>query len=119
MSRNRRIAIEPSAKRVRTVANGRTVADTLAALLLLESGHRPVYYFPRADVRAELLAPSNHRTHCPYKGQASYWSVRAGDRMVEDAAWAYMSPLPDCPRIAEHICFYPEKVDRLEVEGGA
>src|SRR5439155_370211 len=126
----RRIRIDPSPKRVRAMANGRTVADSLAALLLLETGHRPVYYFPRADVRTELLAASNHRTHCPYKGDASYWTLKAGDHAVENAAWsyetpiddvarAYMEPLPDCPRIKAHVAFYPEKVDQLEVEGGA
>jgi uncharacterized protein (DUF427 family) len=53
----------------------------------------------------------------PYKGTASYWSARVGDRMVEDVAWAYLVPLPDCPRIAGYLCFYPEKVDRIDVEG--
>jgi len=63
----------------------------------------------------ELLTRSDRSTVCPYKGTASYWSLRVGDRFVEDAVWAYLDPLPDCPRIAGYLCFYPEKVDRIEV----
>jgi uncharacterized protein (DUF427 family) len=75
------------------------------------------YYIPQQDVRMELLTRSASSTVCPYKGTASYWSLRVDDRMVEDVAWAYLDPLPDCPRIAGYLCFYPEKVDRIEVEG--
>jgi uncharacterized protein (DUF427 family) len=64
-----------------------------------------------------FLTRSDRNTVCPYKGTASYWSLRVGDRFAEDAVWAYLDPLPDCPRIAGYLCFYPEKVDRIEVEG--
>ena len=55
---------------------------------------------------------------CPYKGNASYWSLAAGGRVIEDAVWAYLDPIPDCPQIKGLMCFYPDKVDAIEVEGG-
>jgi uncharacterized protein (DUF427 family) len=70
-------------------------------------------------VRAEFLVTSRTTSVCPYKGQASYWSIRVGDRISPDAVWAYLAPLPECPRIKRHYCFYPEKIDQLEVEGEA
>ena len=65
----------------------------------------------------ELLVPTQRRTTCPYKGHASYWSIKVGDRVAEDAVWAYLDPLPDCPQIKGCLCFYPEKLDRLAIEG--
>jgi uncharacterized protein (DUF427 family) len=67
-------------------------------------------------VRMDLLTPTAKVSYCPYKGRASYWSLRVGDREAADAVWAYMDPLPECPRIKGHLCFYPEKVDRIDVE---
>src|SRR3546814_6913204 len=64
-------------------------SDSLATVLALETGHGPVYYFPREDVRMDLLARTDHRTRCPYKGDASYWTLRAGDRRIENAVWSY------------------------------
>jgi len=114
---NHRVAIEASPKRVRVMFNGKTVVDTLNAALVLETGHMPVYYFPRANVRTDLLQRSDHITHCPYKGEASYGSLRVKEKFSEDALWSYSDPLPECPRIKGHYCFYPEKVDGMEVEG--
>ncbi len=76
---DRTITIEPSSKRVRVIFNGKTIADSLCAALLLEGGHMPVYYFPREDVRMDLLARTARRTHCPYKGDASYWTLQVGE----------------------------------------
>lgn len=112
-----RVDVRPSSREVRVVFGSETVALTRRALFLFETGMPTRYYIPPGDVRKELLAPSNHRSTCPYKGQAAYWSLRAGDRIAEDAAWCYPEPLPECPRIRDHLCFHPEKVDRLEVEG--
>ena len=75
------------------------------------------YYVPAADVRHEFLVLSQHHTTCPYKGHASYWTLRVGDRSAENAIWSYSDPLPECPRIRDYLCFYPEKVDRLDVGG--
>jgi uncharacterized protein (DUF427 family) len=85
-------------------------------LLAAHPGTVPV---PPADVRSEFLIPSRTTSTCPYKGEASYWSVRVGDRTANDSVWAYLAPLPECPRIKGYHCFYPEKLDRLEVEGEA
>jgi uncharacterized protein (DUF427 family) len=76
---------EPYPRRVRAFLNGVAVADSTRALLLLEARHLPVYYFPPQDVRTDLLAPTDTATHCPHKGDASYWSIRVGDRVARDA----------------------------------
>jgi len=102
---------------VQVTLNGETIADTRLGMFLFETGHPTRYYIPQQDVRMELLTRSASSTVCPYKGTASYWSARVGDRAVEDVAWAYLDPLPDCPCIAGYLCFYPDKVDRIEVEG--
>ena len=106
-----RVSVEPSPKRVRVMFNGKTIVDSLCAALLLETGHMPVYYFPREDVRMDLLEPNTHRTHCPYKGDASYWTLKVGSREQENAAWSYESPFPDVSRIQGWLAFYWEKVD--------
>jgi uncharacterized protein (DUF427 family) len=108
---NHRVAIESSLKRVRVVFNGKTVADTLCAALILETGHVPVYYFPREDVRMDLLERTDHITHCPYKGGASHWTLKVGNRAQENAAWIYENPLPEVSRIAGLVAFYWRKVD--------
>ena len=112
-----RVDLRPSSREVRVLIGGETIALTRQALLLFETGLPTRYYIPPGDVRMEFLSRSRTTSVCPYKGQASYWSARIGDRAVEDAAWCYNEPLPECPRIKGHICFYPERVDRLEVEG--
>jgi uncharacterized protein (DUF427 family) len=107
-----RITLVPTRKRIRVMAGDATIADSAATLLLLEKGHRPVYYFPRADVRMDLLAPTSHHTRCPYKGEASYWSLEAGGRTVENAAWSYEQPIEGVEPIAQRLAFYWNKVDR-------
>jgi uncharacterized protein (DUF427 family) len=79
-------------KRVRTVFNGETVADSRRVKLMHETGHLPVYYFPEEDIRGDLLEPTDHTTHCPFKGDASYRSVRVGDSVAENAVWNYPEP---------------------------
>ena len=116
---HQRIDVRPSSREVRAFFNGEMIARTRRALFLFETGLPTRYYIPPEDVRAEFLAPSRKTSICPYKGQASYWSVRIGDRTSEDAVWAYLAPLPECPRITGHYCFYPEKIDKFEVEGDA
>src|SRR5690348_16132287 len=84
-----KITFEPSPRRVRVTFNGETIADSTNARLLFETRHLPVYYSPREDVCGELLAPTAHQTFCPYKGRASYWTIRVGDRISENAVWGY------------------------------
>jgi len=105
------IATERSPKRVRAIVNGETVADSLAPLLLLETNHSPVYYFPQADVRNDLLHPTSHHSHCPYKGDACYWDIHVGGRSVENAAWSYRQPVAAAACIHDHIAFYWDRID--------
>lgn len=101
---------EPTPKRVRVEVAGETVADSTGVMLLHETGLTPVYYFPVEDVRDDVLAPSDHTTHCPFKGDASYHHVVAGGRRIQDAAWYYPEPLDETPPIDGHIAFYWEKM---------
>jgi uncharacterized protein (DUF427 family) len=103
--------LEPSPKRVRVMVADEVVADSRRVMLLHESGNQPVYYFPSEDVRRDLLEPSDTRTHCPKKGDASYHSIRVGDRVATDAAWYYPEPIAGAPPIAGLIAFYWDRVD--------
>lgn len=104
--------LEPSPKRVRVQVGGETIADSRRAMLLHEAGHLPVYYFPPQDVRQDLLEPSDRRTRCPKKGEASYYTIRVADRVVEAGAWYYPDPIPGAPAIKDLIAFYWNRVDR-------
>ncbi len=102
---------EDSPRRVRVVLGSETVADTKRAKLLHETGHLPVYYFPEEDIRMDLLEESEHTTSCPFKGDASYWSVRVGDRVSENAVWSYPEPVDSAPPLAGYLAFYWDKMD--------
>ncbi len=108
----RALYLEPSPKRVRVVVAGETIADSRRPMLLHESGHQPIYYFPAEDVRLEFLEDSDRHTRCPKKGEASYYSIRVGDRVVEAGAWYYPSVLADAPPGLEGlIAFYWGEMD--------
>jgi uncharacterized protein (DUF427 family) len=109
--RDHALYLEESPKRVRVVFGGETLADSRRAKLMHEAGLLPVYYFPKEDVRMELLEESDHTTHCPFKGDASYWSVRVGERVAEDAVWGYPEPIDSCPPIAGLVAFYWNRMD--------
>jgi uncharacterized protein (DUF427 family) len=109
--RDHALYLEESPKRVRVVFGGETLADSRRAKLMHEAGLLPIYYFPKEDVRMELLEESDHTTHCPFKGNASYWSVRVGERVAEDAVWGYPEPIDSCPPIAGLVAFYWNKMD--------
>jgi uncharacterized protein (DUF427 family) len=100
----------PSPKRVRVQVDDAVIADSLEALLLFESEHLPVYYFPLKDVRQNYLIESAKTTTCPFKGTASYYTISTGDRVIEDAVWRYRAPIPGCPPIGEHVAFYWDKM---------
>jgi uncharacterized protein (DUF427 family) len=99
-------------KRIRGELDGAGIVDTTAARMLHETGLLPRWYFPRADVRTDLLESSDTVTHCPFKGDARYWHLRVGDRLVEDAFWEYAEPLPGAPPLAGLLSPYVEKLDR-------
>ena len=103
--------MEPCEKRVRVVLEGETVADSRHTLLLSESGHQPIYYFPPEDVRSDLLEPSDRHTRCPKKGEASYHSIRVGDRFEKAIAWYYPEPLEGAAPIKDLIAFYFDRID--------
>ncbi len=102
---------ENSPRWVRVTFNGETVADSRSVMLLHETGHLPVYYFPEEDVRMDLLEESDHTTYCPFKGDASYWSVRVGDRVAENAVWSYLKPIDPAPPLAGYLAFYWRMMD--------
>jgi uncharacterized protein (DUF427 family) len=106
-----KILFEPSPRRVRVAFNGATIADSTNAHLLFETRHLPVYYFPRQDVCMELLAPTAHQTFCPYKGKASYWTARVGDRTSENAVWGYPDPYDEVTAIRDFVAFYWDRVE--------
>jgi uncharacterized protein (DUF427 family) len=107
----RALYLEPTPKRVRVIIGDETVADSSRAMLLQESGLQPVYYFPPEDVRSDLLEPTDKHSHCPKKGDASYYTIRVGDREVKNGAWYYPQPLDGAPPIKDLIAFYWDKVD--------
>jgi uncharacterized protein (DUF427 family) len=110
------IAIQPSLDRVEVAFAGRTVAASANALTLREARYPPVQYIPKSDVRMELLTPTAHKTHCPYKGDASYFSIKVDDRTAENAVWCYEQPYDAVSEIAGHVAFYPDRVDSITVK---
>ena len=105
------------AGRVIVRAGGETVADSRDAIVLHEGSYDPVYYIPRADIRMDLLEPTEHTTRCPHKGTARYWTIKAGGRSIDNAAWAYDAPLEAAADIAQRVAFYPDRVDAIEATG--
>ena len=108
------ITIEPTPDRVRVRFNGRVVADTTRAVTLKEASLPPVIYFPREDAEMRYFERSKQVTHCPYKGDASYYSLRVGDREAVNAVWTYDAPYPAMAEIAGRLAFYPERVEAIE-----
>ena len=105
------ILFEDSPRRIRARFGGETIVDSRHAKLLHEQNHLPVYYFPESEVRMDLLEPTDHTSRCPFKGEARYWSVRAGGRVAENAAWAYPEPIEDAPPLEGHVAFYWHAMD--------
>jgi uncharacterized protein (DUF427 family) len=110
-----RIATQPADVHVQIRYNGEIIADTTDAVRLVEThvGHvvaPVVYYFPRKDVKMERLVRTDHHTDCPFKGQASYYSLKDGP---ENAVWTYEQPYDEMLSIKEHLAFYPDKVDTI------
>ena len=106
-----------SSRHVRVVIGGETVAETRRPRLLFETNLPPRYYIPKADVRMELLEPTDTSTSCPYKGTARYWSVNVSGRTYRDYAWSYPAPIPECPKIENLVAFFNERVDAIYVDG--
>ena len=103
-----RVDILPSSRHVRVELGGVTIAETTKPTLLFETGLPVRYYLPKTHVR---ITPTDSVSHCPYKGQAEYWSMPSGAGERSDVAWSYRTPLPESQKIAGLISFYTEKVD--------
>jgi uncharacterized protein (DUF427 family) len=106
-----RIDIAPAGKRVQVFFNGQPVADSRNALLMREENHQPVTYFPRADVDMALLRRTDHATHCPFKGDASYWTLDAGGQTAQDAVWSYEAPCDEVLPIKGYLAFYRDRME--------
>jgi len=111
---NPEIAIAPNPNRVVVRLDGRVIADSTRALVMRAPGSPPDQYIPREDVEMAALTRTSHVTHCPYKGDASYWTIRSGDRVLENAVWSYESPHPRVASIEGYLAFYADRVDVIE-----
>ena len=109
------ITITPAKERVRVSFNGKVIADTKRALVLQEASYKPVFYIPRQDAQMALFERTTNATHCPYKGDASYYTIKVGDRAAENAIWIDETPFPAMKEIEGHLAFYPNRVDAIEV----
>jgi uncharacterized protein (DUF427 family) len=107
------IAIEANAHRVTVTVAGQVIADTQDALTLREASYAPVQYIPRRDVKMAALARSDHTTYCPYKGDASYFSIPSGGDRSLNAVWTYETPFPAMAQIKDYVAFYPDRVDTI------
>ena len=105
------ISIAPAGARVRVTLKGEVIADTREALALKEGSYPVVYYIPRKDVKMDRLVRTAHSTHCPFKGDASYFSLQDGP---ENAVWSYEKPYDEMTMIKDYLAFYPNKVDAIE-----
>lgn len=108
--------VEPAERRVRIEAGGRTIVDTSRAQRVLETSHPPVYYIPPTDILAGALEPNPRRTICEFKGVAHYWNIVVDDTRLEAAAWSYPEPSPGFESIADHVAFYPSRMDACFVD---
>jgi uncharacterized protein (DUF427 family) len=106
------ITTRPAGQHVEISLGGVRLAESDCAVLLEETGLQDRYYLPREDVRTEFLHPTQTRTTCPFKGQASYWSIQIGDEVHNDLVWSYENPIPAAQDIAGLLCFYAEHVDQ-------
>ena len=107
------IVINPNNARVVVTVAGQTVADTREALTLREASYPGVQYIPRSDVNMTLLQRTDHASHCPYKGDAAYYSIPAGGERSVNAVWTYENPHAAVAAIKDHLAFYPDRVDSI------
>ena len=108
------ITIEPNSNRVIVRLGGHVIASSTRALVMRAPGTPPVQYIPREDVDMTRLTRTSLSTHCPYKGDAAYWSIETGERTVDNAVWSYESPYDEMVEIKDHLAFYADRVDAIE-----
>jgi len=107
------ITIEANPSRVVVTVGGKVIADSRDALTLREAAYPPVQYIPRRDVDMAALARTEHTTYCPYKGDASYYSIPAGGDRSVNAVWTYEAPFEAMAQIKDYVAFYPDRVDEI------
>jgi uncharacterized protein (DUF427 family) len=113
---DKRIELKREGKRVTVTVGGAIVADSMDAITMHESGgYQPVHYFPAAHIRPGALTRTAKTSHCPYKGHATYWTIEAGGKRLDDAAWSYETPYDEMVEIKGRVAFYGDKVDGIEV----
>src|SRR5713226_63395 len=105
------INIEESPRHLRVLFGGETLASSRHVMILREAKRLPVYYFPQKETRMDLMVPTKQSTHCPVKGEASYWTIRQRDKSAENAAWSYLNPLPGATAIQGYLAFQWDKMD--------
>ncbi|HEY2751956.1 DUF427 domain-containing protein [Phenylobacterium sp.] len=113
------IAVEAAKKRWRALFAGHVIADTNKALVLKEAGYKPVVYFPREDVAMEYMSRTAHTTHCPYKGDAAYYTLLMDGQFADNVVWTYEDPYPAMQAIEGLLAFYPDRVEIYEVDDEA
>ena len=109
-----RVDLEPNPKRVRIALGTHTIAESERSLRVRETKHDPVVYIPREDVRMDLLERTDHETFCPFKGEAAYWTIRVGDRVLENAAWSYEDPFDEVEGLKDYVSFYTDRLELVE-----
>lgn len=107
------VALEVHGKRLRVMLAGECIADSTEVRVVREADYPAVYYFPKADVRSDLMTASDNSTYCPFKGQANYWSIRVGQRQVDNIAWSYETPYDEMLPLTGHLSFYGDRVDDI------
>ncbi len=111
------LSVKPVTRHIIGKLAGEVIVDSRNAIQLMETRHAPAYYFPKEDVRMDALTSTTHRTHCPFKGDASYWSVAAGGRMLENMVWGYENPYPQALELQGRVAFYADKMDAWYEDG--
>jgi uncharacterized protein (DUF427 family) len=108
------ITISPAGGRIRVTFAGHVVAESDKALMLMEASYPAVFYLPPEHVDFAVLERTDHKTRCPYKGEASYHSIQVAGRTAQNALWSYERPLAAVAAIAGYLAFYPDRVDTIE-----
>ena len=111
------IDIAPAGKSVRIEVNGQTIVDSDNALLMREQNHQQVYYFPQSDVRMVHFLRTENATHCPFKGDASYWTLSVVDKVLENVMWSYEAPCNEVSAVKEYVAFYRDRLDDWYEDG--
>jgi uncharacterized protein (DUF427 family) len=113
---NHPITITSNHNRVMVTVAGKVIVDTRNALTLQEASYPPVQYVPLSDVDSSVLERTDTESYCPYKGDASYYSVAVDDTKAVDAVWEYREPRAAVAQIKSHVAFYPDRVDSIDIE---